>query len=112
MAHSKLSQPVITTLARSAPTATIACWGSNFGGGASPPIGTFIDVAASGHSCAVGTSGKIACWGFNHYGKASAPDGSYTDVAVGWNHACGLQTNGTITCWGYNSGGQATPPAT
>src|SRR6476661_10597047 len=43
---------------------TIACWGNNNEGEASPPSGTYTQIdAGSFHTCAVSSAGEIACWG-------------------------------------------------
>ena len=43
---------------------TLACWGLNDYGQATPPEGTFTAVAAGSlHSCGIRTDGTLACWG-------------------------------------------------
>ena len=45
---------------------TLACWGRNANGQATPPAGTFSQVSAAyGYSCGVRTDGTLACWGWN-----------------------------------------------
>ncbi len=91
---------------------TVACWGENAFGEATPPSGTFTEVSAGdGHSCGVRTDGSVACWGQNAEGEATPPTGTFTQVSAGNSHTCGLRTDGTVACWGRNSGGEATPPA-
>ncbi len=43
---------------------TLACWGRNDYGQATPPAGTFSQVSAGGyHTCGLKTDGTLACWG-------------------------------------------------
>jgi hypothetical protein len=91
---------------------TLACWGDNSEGQATPPAGTFSQISAgSRHTCGVRTDGTLACWGYNYYGQATPPAGTFSQVSAGYGHTCGLRTDGTLACWGYNYYGQATPPA-
>ena len=85
---------------------TIGCWGRNWYGEASPPEGTFTDVAVgSGNVCALRTNGRIACWGGDYYSpKPEVPEGTFTDIAVGVTHSCAIRANGTIACWDYWEG--------
>jgi alpha-tubulin suppressor-like RCC1 family protein len=53
---------------------SIACWGNNANGEATPPSGSFTSVSAGYlHTCGVKTDGSIACWGDNYYGQATPP---------------------------------------
>ena len=80
---------------------TLACWGDNDDGQASPPTGTFIAVSAGDyHTCAIKTDGTLACWGWNEYGQATPPTGTFTAVSAGYYHTCAIRTNGTLACWG------------
>ncbi len=91
---------------------TVACWGWNGYGQASPPIGTFTQINADfGHTCGIKSDGTLACWGYNEYGQATPPTGTFTRVGAGTRHTCGLRSDGTLACWGENVYGQASPPA-
>jgi alpha-tubulin suppressor-like RCC1 family protein len=91
---------------------TIACWGNNGSGRATPPAGTFTQVSAGGsHTCGVRTDGTIACWGDTFWSQTTAPAGTFTQVSAGGMHTCGVRTNGTVACWSFNSDGQGAPPA-
>ena len=80
---------------------TLACWGSNSDGQATPPDGTFSQVSAGGfHTCGVRTDGTLACWGGNSDGQATPPDGTFSQVSAGRFHTCGVRTDGTLACWG------------
>ena len=91
---------------------TLACWGNNNFGQASPPTGTFTAVAAgSTHSCGIRTNGTLVCWGDNYFGEASPPrSATFTAVATGFAHSCGIRTNRSMACWGGNDSGQASAP--
>jgi Regulator of chromosome condensation (RCC1) repeat len=82
---------------------TIACWGDNFFGVATPPSGTFtqLDVDDSASACAVRTDQTIACWGTSV--GANPPAGTFTSVAVETDVACALRTDATVTCWGVGT---------
>jgi alpha-tubulin suppressor-like RCC1 family protein len=89
----------------------VACWGENYFGQATPPIGTFTQVSAGGYyTCGVQTDGMVSCWGDNSWGQATPPAGTFTQVSAGFRHTCGVQTDGVVACWGYNRDGEATPP--
>ena len=91
---------------------TVACWGMNDHGQASPPTGLFQSVSAGGwHTCGLRANGTIACWGSNDYGQANSPPGTFQTVNTGDRHTCGLRIDGTIACWGANGeDGRANPP--
>jgi hypothetical protein len=90
---------------------TLACWGRNEDGQATPPAGTFIQVSAGiRHTCGVKTDGTLACWGWNEYGQATPPAGTFSQVSAGGEHTCGVKTGSTLACWGDNMFGQAAPP--
>jgi len=91
---------------------TLACWGDNASGKATPPSGTFSQVSAGGsHTCAIKTDHTLACWGDTSSGQATAPGGTFSQVSAGGLHTCAIKTDGTLACWGDNSLGQSSPPA-
>ena len=91
---------------------TMACWGYDLHGIATPPTGAFSQVSAGYlHNCAVKTDGTLACWGVNDNGEATPPTGIFSQVSAGEEYTCGVKTDGTLACWGHNGYGQATPPA-
>ena len=84
--------------------ATLACWGSNSNGQATPPGGTFSAVDAGGlHTCAIRTDATVACWGKNDDGESTPPSGTFSSVSAGGDHSCGLRTDDTLACWGRNT---------
>ena len=90
---------------------TVACWGLNDDGEASPPPGQFSWVDAGWeHTCGVRTNGTVACWGRDDYGQATPPSGRFASVSAGRLHSCGVMVDGSVTCWGKNDDGEATPP--
>jgi alpha-tubulin suppressor-like RCC1 family protein len=43
---------------------TLACWGENSYGQATPPAGTFRQISAGGyHSSGIKSDGTLLCWG-------------------------------------------------
>ena len=63
---------------------TLACWGYNGNGQATPPAGTFSQVDAGGyHTCGVKADGSLACWGDNSDGQATPPAGTFSQVSAG-----------------------------
>ena len=91
---------------------TLACWGLNWYGEASPPSGTFVAVSAGTiHSCAIKkTDGTIVCWGSNTSGQATPPSGTFVAVGTGGYHTCAIAAAGKIVCWGSNDYGEGTAP--
>lgn len=90
---------------------TLACWGANDVGQATPPPGTFRDLSSGHrHSCAVRTDGAVLCWGENASGCTEPHPGTYVSVGVNAVHSCGVKTDGSIDCWGGNTAGQQFPP--
>jgi hypothetical protein len=100
---------------------TIACWGENLDGRASPPPGTFTQVSAGFNvSCGLKTDATIACWGAN--GSTGyldhIPQGTFSQISVGYGHICAIRTDGALACWGTGTTttgirsefGQAIPP--
>ena len=97
---------------------SIACWGSNSSGKATPPSGSFRQISVSGlHGCALRNDGTVACWGGNASGSTVPPAGTFKKVSAGGasyggtNATCGVKNDGTLACWGNNGFGQATAPA-
>ena len=91
---------------------SVACWGRNSAGQATPPAGEFASVSAWGnHTCGVKRDGSVACWGSNYFGVARPLAGEFASVSAGWYHTCGVKRDGSVACWGSNPSGGATPPA-
>jgi hypothetical protein len=83
---------------------TIACWGLNNHGQATPPSGSFRSISAGSlHSCGVRSDGTVACWGKNDDGEATPPSGTFSAVSAGGDHSCGVRTDSTLACWGRNT---------
>ncbi len=91
---------------------TVACWGWDYYGQATPPGGPFLQVdAGDRHTCGVvQTDGSVACWGLDNYNQATPPSGVFTQVSAAYYHSCGIRTDWTVACWGGDDWGQATPP--
>jgi uncharacterized protein YbbK (DUF523 family) len=64
---------------------TLACWGDNEYGEASPPAGTFTSVSAGAHhACAIRTDGTPACWGQNRSGQVTPRPTARTTALPAW----------------------------
>ncbi|MCI4567896.1 PxKF domain-containing protein [Lysobacter sp. CFH 32150] len=81
---------------------TVACWGKNDHGEATPPPGHFIALTAGrDHSCGLRDDGRPVCWGSNADGQSTVPEwGEFTAIAAGGKRTCGLRTWGQVECWG------------
>jgi alpha-tubulin suppressor-like RCC1 family protein len=91
---------------------SVACWGDDSAGRATPPAGSFSQVSAGEyHTCGLKRDSTVACWGSDGFGQAAPPAGSFSQVDAGWYHTCGVKSDGTVACWGRNQYEQATPPA-
>ncbi len=84
----------------------IACWGDDTWGQASPPSGTFSDIAAGRMTlCAIETGGELACWGRGLYGAANPPAGRYSTLAIGGDTGCAIAVEQRqLSCWGADLG--------
>jgi len=70
---------------------TVACWGDNEYGQATPPAGALPAVSSGRyHSCGLKPDGAIACWGNNKSGQATPPAGTFR----------GIESDHSVACWG------------
>jgi hypothetical protein len=91
---------------------SILCWGANDFGQASPPAGTFFDLAAGrNHTCAMRPDTTVVCWGDGSHGETAAPSGLFQHIASGDGFSCGVRGDLTLACWGKNDVGQSSPPS-
>jgi len=92
---------------------TVACWGDDTWGQATPPTGTFTDIAAGRMTlCAIRTGGTLACWGRGLYGAAEPPPGRYTALAIGGDTGCAISADDeSPVCWGADLGEPPGVPA-
>jgi hypothetical protein len=90
---------------------TLACWGGNGKGQATPPSGTFSAISAGDYfSCGIQTDGTLACWGDNTNGQATPPIGHFAHLSSRGDHSCAIKTDGTLACWGGDNAGITTLP--
>jgi len=92
---------------------SIAGWGQNTFGQATPPSGNdFIAIAAGdGHSLALKRDGSIIGWGLNNYGQATRPKGNdFVAIDAGSHSSFALKSDGSIAGWGVDAYGQLTLP--
>ena len=88
------------------------CWGNNINGQATPPAGTFVQVAAGNtFSCAIRSDGVRLCWGDDTHGQAPqlnlSPD-VIVDGLVGTAHA---GASFVLTDVGQHADGDYVPPS-
>ena len=89
---------------------SVACWGHDEYGQASPPGGEFDSLSAGQfYACGVRVDGSVNCWGHDEYGQASPPGGEFESISAGRDHTCGVTTDGSVACWGNDDYGQASP---
>jgi hypothetical protein len=79
---------------------TLACWGDNTYGQATPPAGTYTALSSGGGAtCALKTDGTLACWGYKADALANPPRPAVTAlptwlastaVPVGWSATPGI----------------------
>lgn len=77
--------------------ASIACWGRDDWGQASPPEGQFISVSVGGlESVALAADGHMIAWGYFEFFRSTDTD--YVSVAAGATTACGARLGGGVDC--------------
>ena len=84
---------------------SVRCWGSNYSGEGSPPVGErFIKLAMwYAGTCGLHADGTARCWGY--YGDTFTPrDDRFIDLFGGPQAAdvCGLRADGSAICWPNN----------
>jgi hypothetical protein len=76
------------------------CWGRDGYGEASPPPGSFVDIATDIHlSCGLTEAGSPVCWGDAIETPTEIASRSYTSIDVTWGVACALGEDGQVYCW-------------
>jgi alpha-tubulin suppressor-like RCC1 family protein len=95
---------------------SVAGWGNNSNGQATPPSGLTGVVAVAGgnnDSLALRSDGTVVGWGWNSYGETNVPASVTNAVAIaaGGFHNLALKSDGTVVGWGSNSAGQTNVPA-
>ena len=82
---------------------TAACWGEDWYGQSTEPVGSFTAVTTFyRYSCGARSQGGIECWGewappqSEQLAKSTEV---YTSLAAGRNHLCALKADGEVECW-------------
>ena len=79
---------------------TLACWGNDEDGRATPPPGTFKSVSAGRfHTCAIRLDGAVDCWGRDT--DDTPKDATFQSVSAG-DGTCGIRSDGSVACWGVD----------
>ena len=79
----------------------IVCWGRNGAGQASPPDGSFDEVAAGrDHACAL-KDGALICWGraFPNGSEAIQEVPPLSAIQAGFGFTCGITSKADMACW-------------
>ncbi len=87
---------------------SLQCWGNNSFGQATPPSGSFFDVAAgTGFTCAIeddgdsADGGPVECWGTNDLGQTDAPSGTdFIQIETSQIGTCARHADWILECWG------------
>ena len=77
---------------------SVACWGLNTDGQATPPQGPFTSVSVGigyDYTCGVKIDGSGVCWG-NYSSDHLPPDGEFASVSVEVFSSCWLKTDGSL----------------
>jgi alpha-tubulin suppressor-like RCC1 family protein len=95
---------------------TVAGWGFNACGQASPPLllNSVAAIAAGYlHSVALCSNGTVVVWGDNSYGQTNVPSGlsNVVAIAAGDFHTLAMCSDGSISAWGDDSFAQTEVPA-
>jgi alpha-tubulin suppressor-like RCC1 family protein len=83
---------------------TVACWGENGQGQASPTASKFSQVTMGYyHACGLRIDGLVECWGSTDNGQTNGfPTGqTFTQISTGETHTFGIKPDGTLYCWGH-----------
>jgi hypothetical protein len=76
-------------------------WGANGQGQASPPLVSFLRIAAGNDHPARSAAAMAPCSaGATLVGEGNPPPGTFRDVQAGEQFTCGITTSGSLTCWG------------
>lgn len=79
---------------------SLACWGRDTDGEATPPDGSWRDVSTGLYaSCAIDDAGRIGCWGLSRVADA-VPGGAWSAVSCARTFACAIDATGAVQCWG------------
>ena len=92
---------------------SVACWGDDRFGRATPPAGEFASVSAGReHTCGLRTDGTAECWGnlrptahslgggTRYFEIPQQPAGKFASVSARDDYACGMKTDASVECWG------------
>lgn len=77
---------------------SVACWGDDGQGQASPPPGPFEALAASGaRSCGLRGDGTVECWGAE---ASPIPEEPVQAISGSCDSICGTLDDFRVRCWG------------
>ena len=93
--------------------ASVACFGSLFGGIKDVPAGAGWSAVAAGSffGCVLDAQGAPTCWGRTSTFEVPMPSGlRLRSIAAGHSHVCGVSLQGEAVCWGVCAQGECDGP--
>ncbi|QSX79244.1 PxKF domain-containing protein [Agrilutibacter solisilvae] len=88
---------------------TVACWGANYAGQATPPEGRFTQLAAGMmHTCGLRDDGRLECWG-NIQLQWQDEWTRYATISSNGSYVCGIRMDGHVECLGWTPDNIQTP---
>ena len=92
---------------------TVACWGRDHYGQATPPSGTFKMLSAgASFTCGIRPDDTIDCWGSSTYISQIPSSGAFKFITSSSGATCAIRSDDTAACWGasFDNSPRLSPP--